>query len=75
MAFLASGARNTVGTLWTIDDAITRQFCKRLHEQLRRGLPAAAALQQAQLSMLRSSDSSLREPKAWAGFVALGAAR
>jgi CHAT domain-containing protein len=67
-ALLAAGAGGVVGSLWDVDDGSTQHLMRAFHtEYLHRG-NAAAALRQAQLHMLRSSDPALRSPATWAGF-------
>src|SRR5450759_99533 len=48
-AFLASGARSTVTTLWRVPDAPTAAFMKVFYYELQRGAPREVALQTAKL--------------------------
>ena len=74
-AFAIAGARTLVMSLWAISDAETADlmggmYRRHLH---RRPLPAAEALREAQLEMLREQRESGNEsPYAWAGFIASG---
>lgn len=70
--FLAAGAPAVVATLWPIDDRAARPLFVELHRGLRRGLPPAEALRQAQLTMHRSPDPRLADPAAWAGVQLIG---
>lgn len=73
-AVLAAGAGGVVGSLWRVDDAYTRALMAEFHQAYRPSGDAAAALRQAQLRLLNSTDASLRSPAAWAGFRYAGAA-
>lgn len=72
-SFLASGARNVVATLWDIEDESSKTFARFFHRSLRRSGDAATATREAQLSMLRSSNPLLRNPRAWSGYQVYGA--
>jgi CHAT domain-containing protein len=71
-AFLGAGARSVIATLWDIDDASSERLFLRLHRGIRRGRGAAAALREAQLQMLHSTDPRDREPASWAGVFVVG---
>ncbi len=66
-----AGASRVVASLWKVDDQATSQLMSRFYEGiLKKSLPAAAALQQAQLAM--SKTSRWQDPYFWAGFVLQG---
>ncbi|MBT9314908.1 CHAT domain-containing protein [Leptothoe spongobia] len=66
-----SGARSTVASLWSVEDFSTAALMKRFYQQLGSLEPTRAeALQQAQLSLLRSEDYA--HPYYWAPFVLIG---
>ena len=67
-AFLAAGAGGVVGSIWRVDDELTRPLMVELHRAWRAGGNGAAALQAAQLAMLRSGVPARRSPAAWAAF-------
>lgn len=71
-AFLAAGAGAVVASLWDVYDEPSRRLMETFHGHFREGVPPAAALRQAQISLLRSDDPRLRHPASWAGFEALG---
>jgi CHAT domain-containing protein/Tfp pilus assembly protein PilF len=66
-AFLRAGARHVIGGLWEVDDRSTSQLMARLYENLSHGSSPAAALRDAQLSLLKS-ENAFRKPYYWAPF-------
>ncbi|HEX2269769.1 MAG TPA: CHAT domain-containing protein [Pyrinomonadaceae bacterium] len=71
--FLSAGVPLVVATLWPVESNATAQFMINFHRRrAREGLPVARALQQAQLDMLRHSDSRMHDPYYWAPFVLIG---
>ena len=73
--FLAAGVPNVVGSLWDVDDEVSRTFFVAFHRSLLAGADPARALQSAQLLLLHSGDPTLAHPSTWAGFVSIGALR
>lgn len=72
-SFLAAGASEVVVSLGQVLDDSTSRLMPSFYAQMyRQGLPAAQALRQAQLSMIREPGFSA--PYHWAGFVVQGAA-
>jgi CHAT domain-containing protein/tetratricopeptide (TPR) repeat protein len=70
-AFLYSGSRSVVGTLWNADDAGASELMQHFYDGfLNRHLSAPASLRMAQLAVL--SDTTHRAPYYWAGFIAEG---
>ncbi|HEX2211783.1 MAG TPA: CHAT domain-containing protein, partial [Longimicrobium sp.] len=67
-AFLAAGAGGAVGSLWEVDDGLTRPLMVEFHRAYRASANGPGALRAAQLRLLRSGDPALRSPAAWAGF-------
>jgi CHAT domain-containing protein len=67
-AFLLSGARAVLGTLWSVRDDEAEEFTKAFTRSLARGRTAATAVADAQ-RFLRSRGWP---PAAWAAFVLLG---
>lgn len=66
-----SGARSTIATLWSVQDASTTELMARFYATLKQpGMTRAEALRQAQLLLLRSSD--YQHPYYWAPFVLVG---
>jgi CHAT domain-containing protein len=68
-AFLAAGTRGVVGSLWDVEDAATRFVLSAMHRHMAGGAPVRAALREAQLEALASSDPSLQLPSSWAAFI------
>ncbi len=69
-AFLNAGSRSVIASLWTVSDQSTSELMIAFYEgYLNQGLPPAAALRQAQLSLLDRPGST---PWEWAGFVLQG---
>ncbi len=68
-AFLYSGARDVVATLWRIDDRGAAVFAGRFYTELA-GRPAAEALAMAQRAMIR--DPVYSSPRYWAGYTISG---
>ena len=69
-AFLASGARSTVTTLWRVPDEPTREFMKIFYHHVQQGLPRDEALRRAKLRFIESR--ALAHPHYWAAFVLTG---
>jgi CHAT domain-containing protein len=64
-----SGARSTIATLWNAQDQSTADLMGEFYHQLHSSQNKAAALRQAQLTLLRSQYD---HPYYWAGFVLVG---
>jgi CHAT domain-containing protein/tetratricopeptide (TPR) repeat protein len=71
-AFLYSGARTVVSSLWKVDDAATSELMSRFYAGMlgSKNLHPAAALRAAQASLRR--DPRWNSPYFWAGFVLHG---
>ena len=67
-AFLAAGARNTVATLWTVDDFESAELMKAFYQYLALGYTVAHALGLAQTDVRRDHPN----PFYWAGFTLNG---
>lgn len=65
-----SGARSTIGTLWSVNDASTSILSQALYEGLEKDIGKAESLRQAQLKLLRSDKYS--HPYYWGAFVMVG---
>jgi CHAT domain-containing protein/tetratricopeptide (TPR) repeat protein len=67
-ALLGAGAGGVAGSLWRVDDDLTRPLMIEFHGAYRTSGNGPDALRAAQLAMLRSGDPALASPAAWAGF-------
>ena len=68
-AFLGSGARSVLVSLWAIQDKATEQFMSRFYEHLVRGESASESLHQAMKWMRGNGFSDVRQ---WAPFMLIG---
>jgi CHAT domain-containing protein/Tfp pilus assembly protein PilF len=70
-AFLRSGAARVLVSLWSVNDRATSELMERFYRRLlKQGLRPAAALRDAQLSML--GEPRWSAPAYWAGFTLQG---
>jgi CHAT domain-containing protein len=69
--FLARGVAQVLGTLWQVDDQTSRRLFTEFHRGYVKGMPAAKALQQAQIAILR--DHAFGSSN-WAATVLIGSA-
>jgi CHAT domain-containing protein len=68
---LKSGARSALGSLWPVYDEVARQLLPAFYAHLSDpGVTKAQALQQAQLTILRSD--KFAHPTFWAAFILVG---
>ncbi len=66
-----SGARSTLATLWTVNDASTATFTAEFYKALNQpGVSKAQAVQQAQLVLIQSQEFA--HPFYWAPFILVG---
>jgi tetratricopeptide (TPR) repeat protein len=70
-AFLASGARTLVMSLWNVDDEATALLMKYFYEALFHDSTVVAALHMAQEQV--RSDTRFASPRFWAGWIIVGA--
>jgi CHAT domain-containing protein/tetratricopeptide (TPR) repeat protein len=72
-AFRRAGARAVVGSQWNVPDRGTRVLLTEFHRRYATTGNPAAALREAQCSLLRSGDLGLRAPGVWGGFQVFSA--
>jgi hypothetical protein len=68
-AFVYAGTPSILGTFWSVSDESTRMLMKQFYSNLNK-MDKLAAMQQAQLSMLK--DRRFHHPYYWAGFQVIG---
>lgn len=69
--FMYAGAPRVVASLWQVDDEATAELMKQFYlKMFKEGMPPAAALRAAQLSM--SGQRRWNSPYFWAGFMLQG---
>ena len=73
-AAVQAGAVSAVASLWQVDDSGTGALMRRFYAAYGSGRSRSAALQEAQLAMIRSGGGDAR-PHIWAAFTLLGAWR
>lgn len=66
-AFLGSGSRRVIGTLWAVEDAATALLMREFYRRLADGQSATSALREAQATM--ATGERFRRPAAWSAFV------
>ncbi len=69
--FLYAGAQNVVGSLWEVDDDATAELSRLMYAGLKKGLPVAKALAEAQDQLMRKKP----HPYFWAAFLNSGTGR
>src|SRR3984893_12713919 len=70
-AFLVSGAKSVVASLWSADDTFTLALMERFYTHLAEGQDKAAALRQAKLDLLLKYGKQV-PPYYWGAFVLVG---
>ena len=70
-AFLVSGARAVVASLWSVDDTFTRALMDRFYTHIAEGRDTATALRDAKLDMLAKYGNQV-PPFFWGAFVLIG---
>ena len=71
-AFLASGARSLVISLWPVEDRSTNELMQAFYQRLLSGENKMQALRAAQCSLLHSDSPTLSHPYFWAAFRLIG---
>jgi CHAT domain-containing protein len=69
-AFSSAGATTVLASLWSVGDESTKELMVEFYRQLAAGQSKAAALQSAEIKLLKSTKFS--RPLYWAPFVLMG---
>jgi CHAT domain-containing protein len=69
-AFLCSGTRSVVATLWPVEDRVAERFMGEFYAALERGCTVAGAVRDAQSALRARAETS--RTRDWAAFVAAG---
>ena len=69
-AFLGSGARSVLASLWAVDDEATMEFMKQFYQHLVNGKSTSESLHESMKWMRENPDYS--EVRKWAPFVLIG---
>ncbi len=69
-ALFVAGNKNTLLSLWPVDDDATAEFMRLFFEKLKQGLPQPQALAETKRAFMRSALWS--DPRYWAAFVLYG---
>ena len=67
-----AGCRNSVQSLWTVNDASTAELMRLFYQYLKDGDGKATALSKAKTSFVQSAPTKWKHPYYWAGFVYYG---
>ena len=70
-AFTCAGARNVVASLWTVNDAQTKDLMVLFYKEIKKGVSCNAALARAKRQFI-TSKRQYAHPYYWAGFVLNG---
>lgn len=69
-SFMLAGARNTVSSLWKVDDLATKEIMVKFYEHLAEGMGKADALAEAKRWYRRTYPNE--PPSKWAAFILIG---
>lgn len=70
--FSYAGARSIVTTLWSINDATTKELMEGFYSNIKAGMTKDAALRKAKLEYIESHPNDQVHPFYWAAFVPIG---
>jgi len=70
--FSYAGAKSIITTLWSVNDAQTKDIIVRFYNYLDQGLAKDKALQKAKLDYIRESKNAQAHPFYWAGYIPMG---
>ncbi|MEL7119456.1 MAG: CHAT domain-containing protein, partial [Bacteroidota bacterium] len=70
--FSYAGAKNIITTLWSVNDAQTKDLINRFYSLLTEGIDKATALQKAKLNYINEVPKAKSHPFYWSGFISIG---
>lgn len=70
--FAYAGAKSIITTLWSVDDAETKNIITRFYKNIKAGQSKDAALHQARVNYLKESSNIKAHPFYWAAYIPLG---
>ncbi len=71
-AFAYAGAKSIVTSLWSVNDAKTKDLMLLFYQNLKKGKTKDAALRQAKLSFIAKNIHPNAHPFFWAAFIGIG---
>ena len=71
-AFIASGARSVLVSLWAVDDKSTKEFMIRFYGHLKRDKMSASEALHRTMKWMRESETTRYTVREWAPFVLIG---
>jgi CHAT domain-containing protein len=70
--FTYAGAKSTINTLWSIDDASSAQLMEAFYAHLKAGLPKDEALYLAKKEFITDHPNASAHPFFWAAYIPIG---
>jgi CHAT domain-containing protein len=71
-AFAYAGSKSIVTSLWSVNDAKTKDLMLLFYNNLKKGKSKDAALREAKLSFINKNAQPNANPFFWAGFIGIG---
>lgn len=71
-ALTIAGNKNTVMSIWKVDDGATAEFVSTFFEKLSKGKSASVALNETKREFLKSKNTLHQNPAVWAAFLLYG---
>ena len=71
-ALTIAGNKDTVMSLWEVDDTATVEFTSAVFEKLSRGMTEVRALNETKREFLRNPNANLNSSSVWAAFLLYG---
>ena len=71
-ALTVAGNKDTVMSLWQVDDTVTAEFTAAVFEKLSRGQSEVQALNETKREFLNQNNPDYKNPWVWAAFVLYG---